>query len=189
MIIMDDITLIKLIASEESGALSTLYDRYKNLVFSLAANIIGDHETAEEITLDVFMQVWKKADTYVPEIATVKRWLVSITRNRSIDMLRRRKIRFDSHTPQWSPVSSDTLSTGDNMEQAIELSMMRKKISAAVRGLPEEQREVLALAYFKGFTHQQIAEILNSPLGTIKTRIRLGMQKLRELLTAENYFD
>jgi len=181
----NDSTLIRLVANNDPEALSVLYDRYKTLVFSLAVNIVGNPEAAEDITLDVFTKVWEKADTYRSEKATVKRWICSITRYRSIDTLRRRSARPNSGNPQWSDFSPDTLPAQDNPEEEIELAMIRRKVTEAVSKLPEEQKEPLALAYFKGYTHSQIAEILNEPLGTIKTRIRLAIQKLQKELKVD----
>jgi RNA polymerase sigma-70 factor (ECF subfamily) len=181
----NDKILIRLVARHDPEAFSTLYDRYKTLVFSLAVNIVSSPEAAEDVALDVFTKVWEKADTYRPEKATVKRWISSITRYRSIDTLRRRSARPDSSNPQWSDFSPDSLPAQDNPEEAIELAMIRREVTEAVSKLPEEQKEPLALAYFKGYTHSQIAEILNEPLGTIKTRIRLALQRLRRDLKVE----
>ena len=181
----NDNTLIRLVANSDSEALGELYDRYKTLVFSLAVNIVGSHETAEDITLDVFTKIWEKADTYRPEKASVKRWISSITRYHSIDWLRHRKTRPDSGNPQWSDFSPDSLPAQDNAEEVMELALIRRQITKAVSKLPEEQKKPLALAYFKGYTHSQIAEILNEPLGTIKTSIRLAIQKLQQELNVD----
>ena len=178
----NDTALIRLAANGDPDALSQLYDRYKSLVFSLALNVVSSHETAEDITIDVFTRVWEKADTYRPEKSTVKRWISSIARYRSIDVLRRRNIRLNSHNPQWSDFSPDTLSAGENPEEVMELALVRRKVTEALSRLPEEQKKPLALAYFMGYSHQQIAEALNKPLGTIKTRIRLAIHKLQQEL-------
>jgi RNA polymerase sigma-70 factor (ECF subfamily) len=178
----NDNTLIRLSANDDPEALSELYDRYKTLVFSLAINIVGGHETAEDITLDVFTRVWEKADTYQPGKATVKRWISTIARYRSIDVLRRRNARLDTSNPRWSDFSPDTLPASENPVEVMELALVRRKVTEAIAKLPEEQKEPLALAYFKGYTHSQIAEMLNVPLGTIKTRIRLAIHKLQQEL-------
>jgi RNA polymerase sigma-70 factor (ECF subfamily) len=178
----NDNTLIRLVANSDSEALGELYDRYKTLVFSLAVNIVGSHETAEDITLDVFTKIWEKADTYRPEKASVRRWICSITRYRSIDMLRHRNARPDAGNSRWSNITPDTLPAGDNAEEMMELALIRRQVTEAVSNLPEEQKKPLALAYFKGYTHSQIAEMLNLPLGTIKTRIRLAIHKLQQEL-------
>jgi hypothetical protein len=115
----NDKILIRLVARHDPEAFSTLYDRYKTLVFSLAVNIVSSPEAAEDVALDVFTKVWEKADTYRPEKATVKRWISSITRYRSIDTLRRRSARPDSSNPQWSDFSPDSLPAQDNPEEAI----------------------------------------------------------------------
>jgi RNA polymerase sigma-70 factor (ECF subfamily) len=182
---LNDETLIGLLARSHSHALGELYDRYSRLVFSLALNMVGDQATAEEITLDVFARIWEKADTYRPEQAKVSTWLVSITRHRSIDVLRRRGSRVERHSVGWADVSPDAMPSVDGPEETAELALQRQRVRAAVAQLPPDQQEVLALAYFKGYTHREIAEALGQPLGTVKTRIRLAMQKLRHTLLDE----
>lgn len=178
----NDEELIRLAANDDTEALGALYDRYKALVFSLAINIVGNHEAAEDITLDVFTKIWEKADIYQSEKATVKRWISSITRYRSIDVLRRRNAHLDMHSPRWSDLSPDTLPAKENPEGEMELALVGRKVTEAISKLPAEQKKPLALAYFMGYSHQQIAEALNKPLGTIKTRIRLAIQKLQKEL-------
>ncbi|GAB4539872.1 MAG: sigma-70 family RNA polymerase sigma factor [Anaerolineae bacterium] len=162
--------------------MSELYDRHSRLVFSLAMNMVGDQGTAEEITLDVFTRLWDKASTYRPEQARVTTWLASITRYRSIDILRRRGSRPEQHSVSWAELPPDAMPDTNGPEEAAELSMQRQRVRAAVAELPPEQRQVLTLAYFKGYTHREIAETLGQPLGTVKTRIRLAIHKLRDAL-------
>jgi RNA polymerase sigma-70 factor (ECF subfamily) len=185
----DDRTLIQQIGIGDPKAFSLLYDRHKTIVFSLAIKISGSHETAEDITLDVFTQIWKNADKYHSEKGSVKGWIASIARYRAIDTLRRRKIRLDMDHNRWSDVQPETLPSDDNPDDALDLAVTRQKVNDAIYRLPEVQREVLAMAYFKGYTHRQIAEALNEPLGTIKTRIRLGLQKLRQIFKNEKILD
>ena len=182
---LTDETLFLLIARAKPDALDELYNRYNRLVFGLALNLVGDRATAEEITLDVFTRVWKRAETYRPHRAKVSTWLISITRHHSIDVLRRRGVRPEQHSVSWNETSSNIVHDGHNPEQATELAMRRERILAAVARLPAEQKQVLNLAYFAGYTHSQIAEALDQPLGTVKTRIRLAMQKLRQMLKDE----
>jgi RNA polymerase sigma-70 factor (ECF subfamily) len=182
---LDDVTLINLIALARSDALSELYDRYSRLVFSLALNMVGDRSSAEEITLDVFARIWEKAETYRPEQAKVSTWLSSITRYRSIDVLRRRGVRPEQHSIAWADVAPGSLPSIDGPEEAAELALQQQRVRAAVAKLPPEQQEALALAYFRGYTQREIAQALDVPLGTIKTRIRLAMQKLRDMLAEE----
>ncbi len=178
---LDDASLLKRIARAESEALSELYDRYHRLIFSIALNSVGDGALAEEITLDIFMRVWQKAGTYREERASVATWLTRMTRNRSIDMLRRRGARREHLRVGWAEVQ-DAPASG-NPETATEQRLEQERVRAAIAELPPEQREVLALAYFQGYTHREIAGVLGLPLGTIKTRIRLAMQKLRRALS------
>ena len=182
---LDDQTLIRLVARAHADALGELYERYSRLVFSLAWNLVGDQATAEEITLDVFTRIWEKAETYRPEQAKVSTWLTSIARYRSIDMLRRRGSRPEQHSVDWAELAPDDLPSADGPEEAAELAMQQQRVRAAIAALPSDQKQVLALAYFKGYSHREIAQVLNQPLGTVKTRIRLGMQKLRDLLLEE----
>ena len=184
-----DRDLIQQIGTGDPKVLSILYDRYKTLVFSLAIKITGSHETAEDITLDVFTQIWKNADKYHSKKGSVKGWIASIARYRSIDTLRRRKVRSDINRPQWSDVQLETLPSNDNPGEALELEETRHKVSGAIAKLPEDQQKVLAMAYFKGYSHRQISAALDEPLGTIKTRIRLGLQKLRRIFKDENILD
>jgi RNA polymerase sigma-70 factor (ECF subfamily) len=180
--IPDDTQLIKLIVQAQSDALHELYDRYNRLVFSVACAIVGDKSVAEEITLDVFVQVWKHAATYQPDRAKVSTWLIAITRNHAIDILRWQKSRPESHSLNWDGMSSQDGPAAHNLEENLELKVQRERVREALDQLPEDQREALTLAYFRGYTQSQISEALHQPLGTIKTRIRLAMQKLRKLL-------
>ena len=182
---LKDDTLVKLAASAHQDALGELYNRYSRLVFSLALNIVGDHAAAEEITLDVFTRVWEKADTYRPKQAKVSTWLTSIARHRSIDVLRRQGSRPEQHSVGWAEVSPDEVPSTDGPEHATELALERQRIQAAIAELPLDQKQALALAYFMGYSHREIAEALDQPLGTIKTRIRLAMHKLRQVLQDE----
>jgi RNA polymerase sigma-70 factor (ECF subfamily) len=179
---VDDIYLIRLIVQAQSEALNELYDRYNRLVFSVACAIVGDKNLAEEITLDVFVQVWKHAGTYQPERAKVSTWLIAIARHHAIDILRWQKSRPETDTLNWDGISLQDGPAAHNVEENVELSAQREQIREALGQLPDEQREVLVLAYFRGYTQAQISEALQQPLGTVKTRIRLAMQKLRKLL-------
>lgn len=179
---LDDETLVRLAARANQDALGELYDRYSRLVFSLAMNMVGDHATAEEITLDVFTRIWEKAGTYRSEQARVSTWLASITRYRSIDMLRRRGSRPEQHSVGWAELPPDVMPNVNGPEEAAELALQRQRVRTAVAELPPDQKQVLTLAYFQGYTHREIAEALGQPLGTVKTRIRLAMHKLRDTL-------
>lgn len=180
----DDATLVRLIAEGETAAISELYDRYNRLVFHIALAVVGDEATAAEITLDVFTRVWQRAGSYRPEQAKVTTWLTAITRHHAIDVLRRQRARPEGHRVSWDGLPGQT--AGEDVEEAAELAWQRRRVRAAVAQLTVEQQEVLGLAYFKGYSHQQIANVLKQPLGTVKTRIRSAMQKLRQLLVEES---
>jgi RNA polymerase sigma-70 factor (ECF subfamily) len=181
----DDAALIRLIARSQEAALAQLYDRYNRLVFSLALAIVHDRETAEEITLDVFMRIWQKAALYHPEQAKVSTWLTHITRNHAIDVLRRRRVRPEQNAFELDDEGPRSDPAAPTPAESAEVSIRRARIQAALVRLPADQRQALFLAYFEGYSHTQIADALRQPLGTIKTRMRLALQKLRELLQDE----
>jgi len=183
-IVSDDAALMSQVAQAHSAALSELYDRYGRMVFSLAFRITGSNETAEEVTQDVFVQVWRFAERYDPQQGKLTTWLSSVTRNRAIDILRQQNVRPEGHADS---MDDDLFSLKDPasdvaVEPSVELRLQQQQVRRALEQLPEEQRQALALAYFMGMTQQEIAEKLNMPLGTVKTRIRLGMIKLKDLL-------
>lgn len=186
---IDDGALLRLIAHSQEQALGTLYDRYNRLVYSMALNATNDAGTAEEITQDVFMRVWNKAETYQPEQGKVITWLSSITRYRTIDLLRRRGIRPEGNPAAWSEEVAQEIPDAMNVEFEVEISQRRQRVHQAMAQLPPDQRQALAYAYFQGYSHSEIAEALNEPLGTVKTRIRLAMQKLRLILQEEKLAD
>jgi RNA polymerase sigma-70 factor (ECF subfamily) len=180
---LDDEMLIRLITQAQTTALSELYDRYNRLVFGLALRLVGNRATAEEITLDVFTKIWENAGMYRPDQAKVSTWLINITRHQAIDVLRRQSARPEDHSLSWAEAATPAPHSNlNNPEEVVELSLRREQVRAAVAQLPAEQQQVLALAYFRGYTHRQMAEQLEQPLGTIKTRLRLAMQKLRQIL-------
>lgn len=192
---LDDASLLEMIANsfgksnEErilNDAIGALYDRYGRLVFSVALHLVGDIETSEEITQDVFVRACEGARGYRAQLSRVNTWLVSITRHRSIDELRRRGVRPQQSETDWldgeNSEQRDGLPATEGPEREIETILQQKAIRQMVADLPADQRQVLALAYFRGMTHSQIAAMLGEPLGTIKSRIRLAMQRLRDAL-------
>lgn len=186
----DDYALMRLIAGAEENALGALYDRYGKLVYSMAFNSVGDANLAEEITQDVFLRVWDKAGTYQSEQGKVLTWITSITRYRAIDMLRRRSARPETVQPGWSgDAESDDdppeMASPENVEDQVDLAQQQHRVRKALAQLPQDQQKALAMAYFLGYSHSEIALELDEPLGTVKTRIRLGMQKLKTLLESE----
>jgi RNA polymerase sigma-70 factor (ECF subfamily) len=183
---LEDDALIRLVVVGKAEALSTLYDRYVRMIFGLAFNTVGDEQLAEEITQDVFIRIWEKASSYRAEQGKVLNWIASIARYRAIDLFRRRNVRPEGHSISWADAEPLMLSDVVDVENEVELSQRKQEVRRAMRKLPTEQRQALALAYFRGLSQQEIAVELHQPLGTIKTRIRLGMQKLRPLLESED---
>lgn len=181
----NDERLLSLIAQHQEEAMAELYNRYNRLVFSLALAIVNDRATAEEITLDVFMRVWQKAATYRADQAKVSTWLTHIARNHAIDMLRRRTVRLDQYAIHWEDGPFQATSPEPDPQEAAESALRRERVQAALAQLPPDQRQALLLAFFSGLSHSQIAAVLKQPLGTIKTRLRLALQKLREYLRDE----
>ncbi len=179
---LDDQSLLLQISSAQTAALAELYDRYGRLVFSLALRIVGETGLAEEITQDVFVQLWNKADSYRSEQGKVITWLTSFARYRAIDALRRQNVRPEGHRVEWADGLSPDLEDPIELESTIDLEQEKHRLRSALEELPEEQRRVLALAYFNGMSHQEIAAAMHEPLGTVKTRVRLAMQKLRQIL-------
>lgn len=177
-----DQVLLRQITYQEADALSTLYDRYCRLLFSVAYHLVGDQNLAEEITLDVFRRVWEKADTYRADRASVRTWLTSMTRNRAIDMLRREGVRPEHNSIRWADLGVEPYADEHSPETAVSHQLQKQNVHNALAQLPPEQQEVLLLAFFGGYSHSQIANELELPVGTVKTRIRLGMQKLRLML-------
>ena len=181
----NDETLLQLISRSQEDALSELYDRYSRLVYSVALNTLSDPGRAEEVTQDVFVRVWEKARTYSAEQGRVVTWLASIARHRSIDLFRQARSHGETLHVNWQEAEMIDLPDGQNVEWEVDLTQRQQRIRMAVAQLPVDQKQAIGLAFFQGLSHPEIADTLGEPLGTVKTRIRLGMQKLRMLLRDE----
>ena len=178
--VLTDAQLLALIARGENWALSEIYDRYTWLVFSLALKILNDRASAEEIVQQVFTKVWRSARDYRVERGKFSTWLMSITHHQCIDELRRRRVR-----PVTQPGDEELLYelvSDDDPAQAVQYTFELAHIREALQQIPAEQRIVIELAFWGGLTQQEIAMYCHSPLGTVKTRLRLGMQRLKRLL-------
>lgn len=186
---LDDNAILRLVARRQEQALSELYDRYSRLVFSVAVNVLADQALAEEATQDVFLRVWEKAETFNSNLGKVSTWLASVARNRSIDLLRSRRNRPEGNLAGFSIDDALGLPAAADVEAEVELSRRRQRLRRAMAQLPEAQRQALAYAYLLGYSHSQIAAELDEPLGTVKTRIRMAMQSLRNLLWDEAPLD
>ena len=180
----EDAALVAALADDEVTALEQLYDRYSALVFSIALRVLHDHTLAEDVTQEVFLRLWRQPASFDPERGRFISWISSVARNRALDELRkltRRRGAEDQTEEAVLDLPGDARGE-DPQEEAI-LAEERVRVRAAMAELPPAQRQVIELAYFSGLTQVEIAERTGDPLGTIKTRIRLGMRKLREALT------
>ena len=184
----EDADLVTAIARGEVEALERLYDRYGPLVFSVSLRVLHDHHLAEDVVQEVFHRLWRQPTSFDPARGRFVSWMMSVTRNRALDELRRRNRRFRSEERDEDPdreiAGSDRF---DDPEVGAILAEMRTVVRAAMTRLPAAQREVIELAYFGGLTQQEIAERTGDPLGTVKTRVRLGMRRLR--VTLAEYAD
>jgi RNA polymerase sigma-70 factor (ECF subfamily) len=178
----DDAALIARVTRRDEAALSALYDRYSRLVFSVALRVVGQRQLAEDITLDVFQSVWRAAASFRQERGRFATWLMSMTRHRAIDELRRLGVRPEGSSVELDHELANNPAFSESIEDHVSLAQQRAAVRRALADLPEAQRHALELAYFGGLTQQEIAEKLDTPLGTIKTRMRMGMQKLRRAL-------
>ena len=178
--VLTDEQLLALIVRGENWALSEIYDRYSRLVFSLALKILNDHASAEEIVQQVFTKVWRSARDYRVERGKFSTWVMTIAQHQCIDELRRRRVR-----PAAQPGDEELLyglASDDDPAQAVQYTFELARIREALQQIPTEQRIVIELAFWGGLTQQEIAMYCHSPLGTVKTRLRLGMQRLRRLM-------
>jgi RNA polymerase sigma-70 factor, ECF subfamily len=173
-----DVDLLHAIARGDEAALASLYDRYRVILFGLLVRILSSREEAEDILQEVFIQVWRRAADFDESRGKPFTWLVTLTRSRAIDRLRQRSAR--ERVAQASALESPA-EASDAVAETYR-SEQREIVAGALSQLPEEQRQTLLLAYFEGLTQSEIAKRLGAPLGTIKTRMRSGMIKLRELL-------
>jgi RNA polymerase sigma-70 factor, ECF subfamily len=169
------------VAEGDERALAALYDRTSPWVYGLALRILKDPAAAEEVVLDVYLQVWRRAGAFSRERGSPASWLLTIARTRAIDRLRAGTARREREA-RFEPAFD---APGDAVDPASEAAEGERRsiVHRALRSLPAEQKRAIELAYFGGLTHVEIAERLGEPLGTVKTRIRLGISKLRESLS------
>ena len=174
--ILADEDLISLVEASDAEAFSTLYDRHSRAAFSLAHRMMGERQAAEDLAQDAFIKVWRGAGSYRAERGSVRTWILSIVHNRGIDHLRslasrrRTQDKIEASAPRSQP-SEAFAETWRNSQ--------RDQVREALNTLPKEQLKILELAYFSGYTHVEIAELMGLPLGTVKGRMRLGLKKIR----------
>src|SRR5919107_795047 len=179
-LILADEDLISLVEAADAEAFATLYDRHSRAAFSLAYRMMGERQASEDLTQDAFLKVWRSAKSYRAERGSVRTWILSIVHNRGIDQIRsqasrrRTQEKIEASAPRSQP-SEAFAETWRNSQ--------REQVREALGTLPPEQLKILELAYFSGYTHMEISDLLDLPLGTVKGRMRLGLKKIR------NYFE
>lgn len=177
-LILADEDLISLVESGDADAFASLYDRHSRAAFSLAYRMMGERQASEDLTQDAFIKVWRGAASYRAERGSVRTWILSVVHNRGIDQLRssasrrRTQEKVEASAPRSQP-SEAFAETWRNSR--------RDQVREALESLPKEQLKILELAYFSGYTHVEISDLLNLPLGTVKGRMRLGLKKMRGL--------
>ena len=184
---LDDHQLIQRISQVDKDALEALYTRYQTPVYSLAMFMLKQPALAEEVTQDIFLNIWLKAGSFNAERGQPKGWIMSVAHHKIVDLIRSRKRTIVNTDPADYETLDLLPAAGASTETQVEQTMERERIMRALATIPEPQREVIMLAYFEGFSQSEMAERLDQPLGTIKTRVRLAMQKLRTVLENDGY--
>ena len=168
----DDATLLSLVQQGDEQAMASLFDRYSKVVYSVALRVLRDPGSAEDVLQEIFMQIWRNPDGFVATRGSLGGWLAVVSRNRSIDTLRRKR-------PSES-VDDVVLASPYNLSEEAERNVMIERARSIIVTLPAEQRKTLEMAFFDGLTHSEIAEMTGDPLGTVKTRIRSALLSLRK---------
>jgi RNA polymerase sigma-70 factor (ECF subfamily) len=179
-LLLADEELISLAGQGEAQAFAVLYDRHARAAYSLAYRMMAEKQAAEDIAQEAFIKVWHSAESYRAERGSVRTWILSIVHNRGIDQLRSTasRRRTQEKVEASAPVSQPSEAFAETWRNS-----QREQVREALGTLPQEQLKILELAYFSGYTHVEIAELLGLPLGTVKGRMRLGLKKVRD------YFD
>ncbi|HXS52370.1 MAG TPA: sigma-70 family RNA polymerase sigma factor [Usitatibacter sp.] len=177
------VALVRAVAGGDQAALHRLYERAHHIAYTLAVRITRDRETAEEVTLDVFHDVWRRASRYDPANGSVLGWIMNQARSRAID-----RLRFEHRAKRSDPGDSQepwSLREAADPRQLVEAEQEAKTLRAALQVLNADEREAIECAFLLGLTHAEVAARLNQPLGTVKTRIRAGLLKLRKAMGRE----
>ena len=179
---LSDEALINAIAEGAEWAMEPLYERYNRVLYSLAYRMVADHQVAEDLLQDAFLSIWRRATSYSPQSGAVRSWLISIVHHRTIDYLRAVRRRAGLKEVTWEEVELDERTAFPDVWEEALRSVQSAQLRTALRNIPSEQRMVIELAYFQGWTHSEIAEGCEIPLGTVKARMRLGLSRLKRLL-------
>ncbi len=184
---LDDHQLIQRVSQVDKDALEALYVRYQTPVYSLAMFMLKQPALAEEATQDIFLNIWLKAASFNSERGQPKAWIMSVAHHKIVDVIRSRRRTIVNTDPADYETLDLLPSAGASTEAQVEQTLERERIMRALATIPEPQREVIMLAYFEGYSQSEMAQKLDQPLGTVKTRVRLAMQKLRQALEKDVY--
>lgn len=179
---LEDHQLIHWIALAEKEALEALYGRYSSSVFSLAMYMLKQEALAEEVTQDIFLNIWLKASSYKSDRGAPRAWIMSVAHHKIVDVIRSRRRTLTVTDPSLYETLDLIPSSEIPVDEQVVRNLERERILKALSTLPQPQRQVIMLAYFGGYSQSEMAEMLQQPLGTVKTRVRLAMQKLRGVL-------
>lgn len=174
---LDDDALMAALATQDLSALAALYDRYGRLAYALAYRILGESEAAEDVVHDAYLSAWRGAASYRRERGNPRGWLLAIVHHRAVDVLRRKTAFRPAPLEEADGRASD-----DNTEESASRNVEAGHLKRALETLPAAQRRTIELAYFGGYTHVELAELMGVPLGTVKGRMRIGLQKLRRAM-------
>jgi RNA polymerase sigma factor (sigma-70 family) len=177
-----DEALLNAIAGGATWALESLYDRYNRVLYSLAYRMVADHQIAEDLLQEAFVSIWRRATSYSPQAGAARSWLISILHHRTIDYLRGVRRRAIMQEAPLDEIDLDETTAFPDVWDEAWQSVKSTQVRTALMKIPTEQRLVIELAYFQGWTHTEIAEGTHIPLGTVKARMRLGLQHLKRLL-------
>src|SRR5579864_4815444 len=179
---LTDEALLNAIAGGAVWAMESLYERYSRILYSLAYRMVADHQVAEDLLQDAFLSVWRRATSYSPQMGAARSWLISILHHRTIDYLRRERRRSTIQEVLLEDLELDESTASPDVWDETWRSVKSSHVRAALMKIPTEQRLVIELAYFQGWTHTEIAEGTQIPLGTVKARMRLGLSHLKQVL-------
>ncbi len=173
---LDDAALLLQVQRGDEHAMASLFDRYSKVVYSVSLRVLRDPASAEDVLQEIFMQIWRNPDGFIATKGSLGGWLAVVSRNRSIDVLRRKR--------PTEMVDEMVLPSSFNLAEEAERNSMMDKARGVITQLPVEQRKMLEMAFFDGLTHSEIAEMTGDPLGTVKTRIRSALLTLRKAFKA-----
>ena len=173
---LSDEALVALLARGDDGALGELYDRFGAVAYGLALRIVRDASLAEDAVQDAFLTVWRTASRFVAERAKARTWILTLVHRRAVDLVRREQTR------RTEPLKDLPEAGGRTADEEAWLRLERQRVQQALKRLPDQQREAIELAYYGGFTQSELADRLGEPLGTVKSRMFTGLNRLREIL-------